>query len=68
MTARMHRSAESERWAEAIAVEHQHGARAPEFVAARIGALAVDGDMAGVERWKQIAFRLDALRATRAIH
>ena len=64
----MHRTAETERWAEAIAVETRHGARAPEFIAARIGALAATGDMAGVERWKQIAFRLDALREMRSIH
>jgi hypothetical protein len=27
----------------------------------RIGALALEGDVAGVERWKQIAAAMDAL-------
>ncbi|HEV7311252.1 DUF6961 family protein [Sphingopyxis sp.] len=48
-------------WACALAVEKQHGAGAPRFVAARIGALALVGDSAGVERWKAIAAKLDAL-------
>lgn len=45
-------------WACAAAVERQHGARAPIFVAERIGALALAGDAAGVERWKAIAARM----------
>lgn len=48
-------------WACALAVEKQHGARAPVFVAERIGALALAGDMAGVERWKAIAARMTHL-------
>ncbi len=48
-------------WACALAVEKQHGADAPLFVATRIGALALAGDQAGVERWKAIAAKLDAL-------
>jgi type III secretion system FlhB-like substrate exporter len=64
----MHRTAETECWADAIAVEYQYGARAPEFIAERVGALAAKGDVAGVERWKQIAFRFDTPRATRSIH
>lgn len=51
------------RWAEALAIEKAHGARAAVFVAERIGALAVAGDEAGVERMKQIATRLDQLLA-----
>ncbi|KQZ61214.1 hypothetical protein EEB18_001735 [Sphingopyxis sp. OPL5] len=51
-------------WACALAVEKQHGAGAPRFVAARIGALALAGDKAGVERWKAIAAKLDALART----
>jgi hypothetical protein len=50
-----------ERWAEAILVEKQHGAAAPRFVAERIGQLALHGDHAGVERWREIAGRLDQL-------
>lgn len=48
-------------WACALAVEKQHGADAPRFVAERIGALALAGDGAGVERWKAIAAKMDAL-------
>ena len=51
-------------WACALAVEKQHGAGAPRFVAARIGALALAGDNAGVARWKAIARKLDALART----
>ncbi|APZ97523.1 hypothetical protein BWQ93_02725 [Sphingopyxis sp. QXT-31] len=51
-------------WACALAVEKQHGAGAPRFVAARIGALALAGDGAGVERWKTIAAKLNALART----
>ncbi|WP_374394929.1 hypothetical protein [Sphingopyxis sp.] len=48
-------------WACALAVEKQHGAKAPLHVAERIGALALAGDMAGVERWKAIAARMASL-------
>lgn len=51
-------------WACALAVEKQHGAGAPRFVAALIGALALAGDKAGVERWKAIAAKLNALART----
>ena len=51
-------------WACALAVEKQHRAGAPRFVAARIGALALAGDNAGVERWKAIAAKLNALVRT----
>lgn len=53
-------------WACALAVERQHGPRAAVFIAERIGALALQGDAAGVEMWKAIAARLDAL--SRADH
>lgn len=48
-------------WACALAVEKQHGADAPRFAATRIGALALAGDVAGVERWKAIAAKMAAL-------
>ncbi|MGL3822806.1 DUF6961 family protein [Sphingopyxis sp. R3-92] len=48
-------------WACALAVEKQHGAGAPRFVATRIGMLALAGDDAGVKRWKAIAAKMDAL-------
>ncbi|WP_277968196.1 DUF6961 family protein [Sphingomonas echinoides] len=50
-----------ERWAEALAAYRAHGERAHVHVAERIGTLATDGDQAGVDRWKQIAVRLDQL-------
>lgn len=53
---------DQERWAEALAVEHQHGEDAPLFIAERIGALAMVGDHEGIERWKAIAARLDEIR------
>ena len=50
-----------ELWACANETLKQHGERAPVFVAERIGALAVAGDLAGVETWKAIAARMDEL-------
>lgn len=46
---------EQERWAEALALERIYGTDAPLFVATRVGALLEAGDMAGVERFRQIA-------------
>lgn len=57
----LHVTPEQHIWACALAVERQHGSRAAVFVAERIGALALQGDAAGVEMWKAIAARLDAL-------
>lgn len=51
-------------WACALAVERQHGTRAVVFVKERIGALALQGDTAGVEMWKAIAARLDDISHT----
>ena len=50
---------DEERWAEAMAVQRQHGERAPLHVAERIGALALAGDEEGVQRWREIAIQLD---------
>lgn len=50
------------RWAEALALEEEHGDRAPIVVAEHIGALVLKGDLEGIARWKEIAHRLDALR------
>ena len=50
-------------WACALAVQKQHGERAPAFVAERIGALALVGDTGGVDRWKAIAIKMDLLRS-----
>jgi hypothetical protein len=46
----------------ALAIERQHGDHAPVYIAERIGALALAGDQAGIERFRQIAARLDQLR------
>jgi hypothetical protein len=54
-------------WACALEVQRQHGERAPVFVAERIGALLLAGDMAGVDRWKAIAACMDALRTGRDV-
>ncbi len=54
-------SHEQHLWACALAIERQHGARAPVFVAERIGALALADDAAGIERWKAIAARMERL-------
>jgi hypothetical protein len=58
---------DQERWAEAAMVERQHGARAPVFVAERIGALALAGDVAGIARWRDIAERRDKLIAAGSV-
>ena len=53
---------DQERWAEALAIERLHGDRAPVWIAERIGALALAGDAAGVERFREIAKRMEELR------
>ncbi|MGN6621978.1 MAG: DUF6961 family protein [Sphingomonas sp.] len=55
-------TSDQERWAEALAVERQHGEDAPRFIAERIGVLALAGDMDGVLRWREIAIKLDEMR------
>jgi hypothetical protein len=51
-----------ELWACAAEVQRIHGDGAPVVVAKRMGALALKGDVGGVEAWKAIALRLDQLR------
>lgn len=60
-------SPEAHIWACALAVERQHGERAPVFVAERIGALALAGDREGVATWRRIAACLDRLAPSRDI-
>lgn len=55
-------TSDQERWGEALAIEKAHGADAPRWVAERIAALAIEGDWAGVGRFREIAARLDQLR------
>lgn len=50
-----------ERWAEASMVFRLHGEGARVFVAERIGALAMEGDVMGIQRWKEIAAKLQQL-------
>ena len=54
---------DEEYWAIALHLERKHGELAPAFVAERIGALAIADDVAGIETWKRIARKLEALRA-----
>ncbi|OYY63510.1 hypothetical protein [Sphingomonas sp. 28-62-11] len=51
-----------ELWACVAQIERAHGESAPLFVAERIGALLLAGDLDGVEAWKGIAARLDVSR------
>lgn len=53
------------RWAEALAIERLHGDAAPRWVAERIGALALAGDADGVERFREIARRMERLLVAR---
>jgi hypothetical protein len=48
-------------WGAVSMLMKQHGDEAPRKVAARIGKLAADGDMAGVALWKEIARRMDSM-------
>jgi uncharacterized membrane protein len=48
-------------WACALEVKKQHGDQAPVFVAERIGALVLAGNVAGVDRWKAIAARMNSV-------
>ncbi|WP_413777281.1 DUF6961 family protein [Sphingomonas sp. S2-65] len=50
-----------ERLAEALAVERIHGVASVAFIAGRVRDLAVAGDVAGVQRWREIAAAYDAL-------
>lgn len=52
---------ERELWDCALLVEREHGDNAAIYIAERIGALALDGDAAGVARWKVIAEKLSLL-------
>ncbi|MCA1200143.1 hypothetical protein K9B35_19420 [Sphingomonas sp. R647] len=54
---------DEERWAEAIAIERAQGADAERWIADRIASLVLAGDQAGVDRFIEIARRVDALRA-----
>ena len=56
---------EQERWAEALTILRQHGSDAPRWVAERVGALALAGDVAGVGRFADIAERMEQVLAAR---
>lgn len=45
----------------ALWVKQAHGPAAGVFIAEQIGALALRGDTAGIERWKAIAATFQAL-------
>jgi hypothetical protein len=52
---------DQERWAEAATIMRQRGDGAPRWIAERIGALALAGDTAGVERFREIARRVEQM-------
>ncbi|WP_337770753.1 DUF6961 family protein [Sphingobium yanoikuyae] len=54
---------DQELWGVASMLLRQHGERAPVVVAERIGQLASEGDGRGVALWKEVAWRLERLRA-----
>lgn len=60
-------TADEERWAEALAIQKLHENDAPRFIAERIGGLALAGDKAGVDRWLEIAQRLDEIMQAMAV-
>lgn len=51
------------RLAEALAIQKHYGDTAPRWIAERIGALALAGDVEGVDRFKAIAAWLADLMA-----
>lgn len=53
------------RLSEALAIQKRHGDDAPRWIAERLGALALAGDVEGVERFKAIAVRLNDLMVAR---
>jgi NADPH-dependent ferric siderophore reductase len=61
-------SPEAERLAEAGQVLAIYGERAPLFVAERLGTLDLQGDAAGIARWKAIAEALAHLMKLKAPH
>jgi hypothetical protein len=52
------------RLAEALQIQKLYGEDAARWIAERIGALAIAGDAAGVERLTEIAARLETLLAS----
>ena len=50
-------------WACALHIMKLHGDDAPVYIAERIGALALAGDIAGVATWQRIAGRVHQLRS-----
>lgn len=47
----------------ALWAEQAHGTAAPVSIAERIGALALQGDAAGIELWKAVAAKFQSLGA-----
>jgi len=50
-------------WAVALWVEKKHGDKAPRYIAEQIGRMALEGDAAGMARWRQVARCYEALGA-----
>lgn len=57
---------DQERWAEALQIERMYGNRAPLWIAERIGALALENNVAGVQRFREIAAKFELLLAGRS--
>lgn len=53
---------QTERWAEALAVDRLHGEGAHAHIEERIRDLEAKNAPAGVERWREIAAHLDLIR------
>jgi hypothetical protein len=52
---------DQERLAEALLIQRIHGDDGPRWIAERIGALALAGDQAGVDRFRAIAAEYEKL-------
>lgn len=55
---------DQELWGMAIMLLRQHGEQAPLKVAERIGELAVAHEAGGVQLWREVAHRMNALIGT----
>lgn len=53
---------DKELWALALWVEKHHGADGPRLIAEKVGELALDGEMGGVDLWREVANRFEALK------
>lgn len=57
-------TSDEELLAVALWVEQTQGTAAPVFIAEQIGALALQGDVAGIKRWREVAAKFQSLSRT----